>query len=148
MEKLRILVIDGQGGRIGRQLIEGIKANCPETDIVAVGTNSVATSAMIKAGADRGATGENATFFNCRNADIIVGPLGIVVADSMMGEISPAMAAAVGQSRAKKLFVPINMCNSIVVGASDIPIKELIQAAVNEIKNICEGKPPVHPSCF
>ncbi len=134
MKKLSILVIDGQGGRIGKQLIEGIRASLPEAELLAVGTNSVATSAMMKAGADRGATGENATIVNCRSADIIVGPLGVVVADSMMGEISPAMAAAVGQSSAKKLFIPINMCRSIVVGASGIPIKELIQEAIEEIK--------------
>jgi hypothetical protein len=132
-----ILVIDGQGGRIGRLLIEGIKAGVPNAEVLAVGTNSIATAAMLKAGAERGATGENAVIVNCRRADVIAGPLGIVVADSLMGEISRAMAAAVGQSAAVKVLIPINLCNNIVVGAKDRPIRELLALAVAEIAALC-----------
>lgn len=132
-----VLIIDGQGGRIGKLLIEGIKAARPDAELLAVGTNSIATTAMLKAGANRGATGENAVVVNCRQADVIAGPLGIVVADALMGEISPAMAAAVGQSPAVKLLIPINLCNNVVIGASDKPIRELIALAVAEIAKAC-----------
>lgn len=125
----KIVIIDGQGGRIGAMLTSRLKAeNCGE--IFALGTNSIATSAMMKAGADHGATGENPVTVNCRDADVIVGPIGIVVADSLLGEITPAMAAAVGQSPARKILLPINKCNTSVVGVRDLPIPELIEAAV------------------
>lgn len=139
MKNPRILVIDGQGGRIGQQLIEGLRARLPEAELLAIGTNSSATAAMMKAGASRGATGENAMIVNARRASLIIGPLGIVVADSMLGEISPAMAAAVGQSEAKKLLIPINLCNNSVVGAAGLPIKELIRQAVEEAVLYCEA---------
>ncbi|HOG02296.1 MAG: hypothetical protein BWY35_00591 [Firmicutes bacterium ADurb.Bin248] len=132
-----VLIIDGQGGRIGKLLIEGIKAARPDAELLAVGTNSIATTAMLKAGANRGATGENAVVVNCRQADVIAGPLGIVVADALMGEISPAMAVAVGQSRALKLLIPINLCDNVVVGAAERPIKELIALAVERVVAAC-----------
>ena len=103
---MNVLVIDGQGGGLGRQLVAALSAQCPDIRLVAVGTNSVAAQAMHKAGAQRAATGENAVVVNCRNADIIVGPIGILAADSLMGEITPAMAVAIGQSNAKKLLLP------------------------------------------
>ncbi|MCL2461113.1 MAG: DUF3842 family protein, partial [Defluviitaleaceae bacterium] len=96
----KIVVIDGQGGKIGSLLVSRLKAEAPRAEIYAIGTNSIATSAMVKAGADFGATGENPVLVSCRDADIIVGPIGIVVADSLVGEITPAMAAAVGKSGA------------------------------------------------
>lgn len=132
-----VLVIDGQGGRIGKLLIEGIKASGQSAEVLAVGTNGIATAAMLKAGAEKGATGENAVIVNARRADVIAGPLGIVVADSLMGEISPAMAAAVGQSDAVKVLVPINLCSSIVVGTEGRPMKELIALAVEQIAALC-----------
>lgn len=132
-----VLVIDGQGGRIGKLLIEGIKASGQSAEVLAVGTNGIATAAMLKAGAEKGATGENAVIVNARRADVIAGPLGIVVADSLMGEISPAMAAAVGQSDAVKVLVPINLCSSIVVGTEGRPMKELIALAVEQIVALC-----------
>lgn len=95
---MNVLVIDGQGGGLGRQFILALRALCPGADITAVGTNALASGAMLKAGADRAATGENAVIVNCRYADIIVGPVGIVIADSIWGEVTPAMALAVGQS--------------------------------------------------
>ena len=99
---MRVLVIDGQGGGLGRQLVTAITALCPEVELTAVGTNSMAASAMLKAGAARAATGENAVVVNARRADIIVGPIGIVIADALLGEITPAMAAAICQADAKR----------------------------------------------
>ena len=102
-----ILVIDAQGGGVGRQLVAAIKKAFPGHRVTAVGTNSLATSAMLKAGADRAATGENAVVVNCRTADAIVAPIGVVIADAMLGEITPAMALAAGQSPAKRILLPI-----------------------------------------
>jgi len=130
---MNILVVDGQGGGIGRQLVENIKKALPTVIITAVGTNSIATSVMLKAGAHHSATGENAVIVGCRTADIIVGPIGIVVADSLWGEITPAMAVAVGQSQAKKVLMPINHCNNIIVGISDLSVGTLIKCVIDEI---------------
>ena len=137
---MNVLVIDGQGGGLGRQLVAALSAQCPDIRLVAVGTNSVAAQAMHKAGAQRAATGENAVVVNCRNADIIVGPIGIVIADALLGEITPAMAAAVCQSPARRVLVPINHCENIVVGVPDQPIGSLVAAAVQKVKALCAGK--------
>ncbi len=141
MKKPIVLVIDGQGGRIGKIIIEQLVSRSGQYDIAAVGTNSIATSAMIKAGATRGGTGENAILVGCRSADYIVGPLGIVLADSMMGEISPAMAAAVGQSVATRLLIPLNLCNSYVAGLSPVAIKDLVTLTLDELdRRIAQGE--------
>ncbi|MBO4298963.1 MAG: DUF3842 family protein [Clostridia bacterium] len=114
---MKILVIDGQGGRLGRRLVESVRKTCPEATILAVGTNSIATENMMKSEcADQLATGENAVIVACRTADIIVGPFGIATADAMMGEISPAMANAVAASRAYRVLIPMNLCNTYVAG--------------------------------
>ena len=114
---MNILVIDGQGGRLGRKLIEGIRQVCPEANIMAVGTNSIATEYMMNSGcANQLATGENAVIVACRTAQIIVGPFGIATADAMMGEISPAMANAVASSNAYRVLIPMNLCNTYVAG--------------------------------
>ncbi|MDD3231230.1 MAG: DUF3842 family protein [Oscillospiraceae bacterium] len=134
---MNVLVIDGQGGGIGKQLIAAIKKKMPNVSVMAVGTNSSATSAMLKAGADSAATGENAVIVGCRAADIIVGPVSIVVADSMLGEVTPSMAAAIGQSLAKRILIPVNRCNNYIVGVSDLPIGKLVQAAVDSIQKSC-----------
>lgn len=133
---MNILVIDGQGGGIGRQLIASLKAARPDDTLTAVGTNSAATSAMLKAGANDAATGENAVIVNCRNADVIVGPVGIAIADSLMGEITPAMAKAVGQSRAKRILIPLNRCNTWIAGVSDLTTGYLIQCVIDELARI------------
>ena len=133
MNPFTIVVIDGQGGKIGKQLVEAVRARLPEADIAAVGTNSIATSTMMKAGATRGGTGENAVIVACRTADVIVGPLGVVIADSMMGEITPAMAAAIGRSAGVRLLIPMNLCNNVVVGVNALPIKDLIPLAADEV---------------
>ena len=136
---MNVLVIDGQGGGLGRQLVAAISAACPEARLTAVGTNSLATSAMLKAGTVRAATGENAVVVNCRIADVIVGPIGIVIADALLGEIPPAMAAAVCQSPARRVLVPINHCENIVVGVPDQPIGQLVTAAVEKVSQLCSS---------
>ncbi|MBR6771648.1 MAG: DUF3842 family protein [Lachnospiraceae bacterium] len=130
---MNILVIDAQGGGVGRQLVSAIKEAFPEMIVTAVGTNSAATTAMRKAGADAVATGENAVVVGCRKADIIVGPIGIVIADSLLGEITPAMAVAVGQSSARRLLLPMNHCDNIVVGVGDLNLSRLVQRVIEEI---------------
>ena len=133
---MRVLVIDGQGGGLGRQLVAAVKKAVPQAVVTAIGTNSAATSAMLKAGADRAATGENAVVVNCRSADIIVGPIGIVIADALLGEITPAMAAAVCQSGAKRVLIPVNHCENYIVGVPDQPIGQLVAAAVEKVKEL------------
>lgn len=135
---MNILVIDAQGGGIGRQLVTAIREKLPEADITAVGTNTVATSAMLKAGADNAATGENAVVVNTRRADVIVGPIGIVIVDAMFGEITPRMANAVAQSNAKRILIPINHCDNIVVGVADLNISKLIQSVIEELCKLCD----------
>lgn len=131
-----ILIIDGQGGMLGKQMVEAVKRLQADGEIIAVGTNSIATANMLKAGADRGATGENAVIVAARSADIIVGPIGIVIADSLLGEITPKMAVALGQSGAAKILMPVNKCNNIVIGASDKSTSELIEEAIKKIQEI------------
>ncbi len=116
---MNILVIDGQGGRLGRKLVESLRKTFPEAEITAVGTNSMATENMMNSNcADHLATGENAVIVACRTARLIVGPFGIATADAMMGEISPAMANAVASSSAYRVLVPMNLCNTYVAGVS------------------------------
>lgn len=133
---MNILVIDGQGGGLGRQLIQELKETCANAEIVAVGTNSMATGAMLKAGAKLAATGENAVIVCSKKADVIVGPIGIVIADSMLGEITPAMAAAIGKSRAKRVLIPVNVCDNIIVGVSAQPVSAHVKDAVRIISDM------------
>lgn len=135
----KVLVIDGQGGGLGRQLVSALAAACPEAELTAVGTNSLAANAMLKAGASRAATGENAVVVNCRRADVIVGPIGIVIADALLGEVTPAMAAAVCQSGARRVLVPINHCENYVVGVPDQPVSQLVAAAAQKVKELCSA---------
>ena len=127
---MKILIIDAQGGGIGKQVVSALKNRFPENEITAVGTNSAATTAMLRAGADHGATGENAVIVGCRQADVIIGPIGIVVADALYGEITPAMSLAVGQSRAKRILIPVNHCNNVIVGVTDSSIGRLIESVL------------------
>ncbi len=131
---MNILVVDAQGGGIGKALVSAIRKAIPNADITAVGTNTAATSAMLKAGAHHSATGENAVVVGCRNADLIVGPVGIVIADSLWGEITPKIAVAIGQSRAKRILIPVNHCDNITAGVADSDISTLIRDAVEKIK--------------
>ena len=136
---MKLLIIDGQSGRLGAQIIEGLKkAGLPDNhSIVAVGTNALATSGMINAGADQGATGENAVIVQCRTADIIAGPIGVVLADAMLGEITPAMAAAVGASNAARVLIPSDRCSTYVIGVAPMTRKQQIDAAVAQILTLC-----------
>ena len=135
---MNILVIDAQGGGIGRQVIAAVRKAYPEIRVTAVGTNSIATAAMLKAGANEAATGENAVVVCCRKADVIVGPVGIVIADALLGEITPAMSTAIGQANAKKLLIPVNHCNNIVVGVADLSMQKLVEAVVQELGRSCQ----------
>ena len=139
MRKPLILVIDGQGGGLGKQIIEGIRKSEISCEIIAVGTNSIASSAMHKAGADNSATGENAVVVNSRDADMIIGPIGIVIADSLFGEISEAMAAAVGRSKAMKLLIPINLCNNIVIGVPDLSTNAMLRGVLQQVREALDN---------
>lgn len=130
---MELVVIDGQGGGYGRALIAALRSAGYEGEIIAVGTNSAATSAMLKAGADAGATGENAVIVNARRAEVIAGPLGLVMADSMLGECSPAMAAAVAASRAVKVLIPAAKCGVQIAGLPSLPLADSIADAVRRI---------------
>ena len=136
---MRILVIDGQGGRLGRKLLESIRKACPDAEISAVGTNSIATENMMNSGcADNLATGENAVIVASRSAQIIVGPFGIATADAMMGEISPAMANAVASSTAFRVLIPMNLCNTYIAGVTT-GTAAILEDAVQRIRQITEG---------
>ncbi len=136
MREKRIVVIDGQGGRMGSAIVAGLKAENVPGEIIAVGTNSAATAAMLKAGADAGATGENPVAVCCRDADIIMGPTGIITANALLGEITPAMAAAVSESRAQKLLIPVSRCSVTVVGVRELPLGEYVRLAVQGAREL------------
>ena len=138
---MKVLIIDGQGGGLGRQLVSAVKEYTPDIEVMAVGTNSAATNAMLKAGADQAATGENSVVVASACADVIMGPVGIVIADSMLGEITPRMAVAVGQSSAKRILIPVNLCDNIVVGVSDASMGRNVQSAVEVLKKCREIMP-------
>lgn len=133
---MKITIIDGQGGRIGKSVIEQIRKKHSELELYAIGTNSIATSAMLKAGADYGATGDNAVVVNAADSDIIVGPIGIVFANALLGEITPAIATAVSASKAYKILIPVNRCNHFVAGCEEIPMGEYIRIAVEKIESM------------
>ena len=135
---MKVAVIDGQGGKMGQMIIERIKSQGLTCELIAIGTNSIATSAMLKAGAGSGATGENAAAVASRSADVIIGPIGIIAADSLLGEVTPAMAVAIGQSKAKKLLLPVNLCNNVIVGAGSLPLAKLISQAVEELAKMMQ----------
>ena len=135
---MNILVIDGQGGRLGRKLVESIRKTCPDAVITAVGTNSMATENMMNSNcANQLATGENAVIVACRTAQIIVGPFGIATADAMMGEISPAMANAVASSAAYRVLIPVNLCNTYVAGVAR-GSATILEDAMNHIRELTE----------
>lgn len=122
---MKILVIDGQGGKMGKAIVEQLVKAGYKDDVIAVGTNAVATAAMIKAGV-AGATGENPVKVNAAKADYIIGPMGIIAANSLLGEITPAMALAVSESGARKLLIPVSKCNIQVMGTVDKPMNDYI----------------------
>ena len=131
---MNILVIDGMGGGIGKSIIERIKTELSGVTVTAVGTNSIATSAMLKGGADFGATGENAVKYNAPRADYIIGVMGIVLANSMHGEVSPQMSEAISQSPAHKILLPIDKCNVTVVGVSNASVQACIGEIIEKLR--------------
>ena len=137
---MNILVIDAQGGGIGKQVVTAVRTRFPDATITAVGTNAAATTAMLRAGADEGATGENAAVVCCRRADVIIGPVGIVIADAMLGEVTPRMAVAVGQSEAKRILIPVNHCTNFIAGVADMSVGRLVDSVVAELeKTVCRA---------
>ena len=130
---MHILIIDGQGGQIGSQLIKAIINRYPQADLTAVGTNAAATMAMVKAGAKNAATGENPILVACRKADVIIGPVGIVIADALLGEITPTAATAVGQSRAVRILIPVNRCDNLIAGVQNLSVTALIEDALTKL---------------
>lgn len=133
---MRIMVMDGQGGGVGRSLLETLKERFPGAELIAVGTNATATANMMKSGVTNGATGENAVVFNSRRADVIVGPVGIVMADAMLGEITPTMAAAVASNGARLILIPMNKCHATIVGTTGKKLGEYIAEAADEISRM------------
>lgn len=129
---MNIVIIDAQGGGVGKQLIEQLKRALPEQKLIAVGTNALATSAMLRAGADQGATGENAVRVCAAQASLILGPVGIVLCDAMLGEITADMALSIGRSPAHKILVPMSRCQLTVAGIPPMTTAEAIEAAVQE----------------
>ena len=133
---MNILVIDGQGGQLGSQLIKAIVGNFKNVKVIAVGTNAIATAAMLKAGAHQASTGENPVVVACRKADVIVGPIGIVIADAMFGEVTPKMAMAVGQADAVRILLPVNRCDNLVAGVPDLSMSTLIEDVIVKLSGL------------
>ena len=130
---MTVLVVDGQGGRLGSQLVKEIVQRFPEHDLLAVGTNSMATERMLKAGAARAATGENAVAVACRRADVIVGPVGMVIADALLGEVTPVMAETVGRSGAVRILLPSDKCDTLIAGIVGQGMSALIADAMDKL---------------
>ena len=137
---MNIVIIDGQGGQLGAQLVKEISALFPSVTLTAVGTNAVATATMLKAGAKNVATGENPVIVACRKADVIIGPIGIVVADSFLGEVTPNMALAVGQSDATRILIPMNRCKNLIAGVQTVSTSMLISDVTEKLGAIINGK--------
>ena len=136
---MKIVVIDGQGGRLGKLLVEAVKERLPQAEVLAVGTNGIATATMQKAGADYVATGENPVVRGGMDADVVLGPLGIVVAHSILGEVTPRMAEAVGGCRGKKILIPMNSCGGSVAGTQEMGLAGYVKLAADQAEVFLRG---------
>ncbi len=136
---MNITIIDGQGGQLGTQIVKEVVAHFQNVNVTAIGTNTVATTAMLKAGAHNAATGENAVIVACRKADVIIGPLGIVIADSLFGEITAKMSIAISRANAIRILLPINKCDNIIAGVTNPNTKTLIEDAILKLHNIIDN---------
>ena len=132
----KIVVIDGQGGRMGKTVIEQLLKRLPNLEIYGIGTNSIATAALLKAGAAHGATGENPILVNSADADIIIGPIGIVIANSLLGEITPSIAVAIGY----KILIPVNRCNHFIAGCQEATLTSYISIVCDEVERRCRDE--------
>lgn len=137
---MNILIIDGQGGQLGAQLVKEILSQLPNASLTAIGTNAIATATMLKAGAKNAATGENPTVVACRTADVIIGPIGIVIADSLLGEVTPKMAVAVGQADADRILIPMNKCRNHIAGVQGGSTSAFISDALEKLREIIREK--------
>ena len=137
---MNVVIIDGQGGQLGAQLVKEITAKFPDITVTAIGTNAVATATMLKAGAKNAATGENPVVVACRKADVILGPIGIVVADSLLGEVTEKMALAVGRADAVRILIPMNRCDNLVAGVPNLNTATLITDAIAKLRSIIDDK--------
>ena len=133
---MNITIIDGQGGQLGAQLVKEITAQFPSISLTAIGTNSIATATMLKAGAKNAATGENSVIVACRKADVIIGPIGIVIVDALLGEITEKMAVAIGRADAVRILLPINRCDNLIAGVSNLNTKTLIDDAISKLRTV------------
>ena len=133
---MNVLIIDGQGGQLGAQLVKSISSNFSDVKLTAIGTNAVATSAMLKAGAKNAATGENPVIVACRKADVIIGPVGIVITDSLMGEITDKMAVAIARADAVRILIPVNKCDNLIAGVPNLNTGALIEDAISKLHSI------------
>ena len=128
---IKICVIDGQGGGIGSTIIKKIKEAYEErVEVIALGTNAIATAQMLKARANRGASGENAIVQTVKTVDVIIGPIGIIIAQAMMGEVTPGIAEAISASKATKYLIPLSQENVKIIGVSEMPLPHLIEELI------------------
>ena len=137
---MKIVVIDGQGGRMGRLVVEKILSLVQDHELLVIGTNSIATAAMLKAGAVCAATGENPILVNVPDADIIIGPIGIVLANALYGEVTKKMAVAVASSPAKKILIPVSKCHQVIVGVTNLPLSKYMDMIYEEVKKTIDGQ--------
>lgn len=137
---MNVLIIDGQGGNLGAQLVKEIQSAFCDLDLTVIGTNAVATAAMLKAGAKKAATGENPVVVACRRADVIIGPIGIVIADSLLGEVTEKMALAVARAEAVRILIPMNKCENLVAGFQSVNTASLISDAIAKLERIVKGE--------
>jgi hypothetical protein len=133
---MKIAIVDGQGGQLGAQLVKEINAKFQDINLTAIGTNAVATAAMLKAGAKNAATGENPVIVACRKADVIIGPIGIVIADSLLGEVTERMALAIAKSNAVRILIPLNKCDNLVAGVPNLNTGALIDDAISKLNSL------------